>query len=382
MSSLEEQIRAAYLIERKQQRVATSAHDIPLSFEAITPEWLTAVLCKKHPTARVIDRELGPRDSGTSNRRRIKLRYNEEGEGSCLPKSVFCKASQDLANRLISGHSGGIHCEVTFYNDVRDRLSIEAPRCFLAVYDPISFNSIIVLDDLTGRVEYCSHDTNLSRKLAESQMDLLANVHGKFCDSVELTTTLSGLPTWKQRFDNLASFKLEECCANGFRNSESFIPKRLFDQAERIWPATLASVDKHQLLPQTLNHGDVHLKNWYITPNGMGLGDWQVACRGHWSRDVAYTISTALPVEDRRNAEKTLLQHYLERLHTAGGTAIAFDDAWRNYRQQLFSALALWTLTLTPSAEMPDMQPKDTTIEFIKRIAHAIDDLEALDSFG
>jgi hypothetical protein len=30
---------------------------------------------------------------------------------------------------------------------------------------------------------------------------------------------------------------------------------------------------------------------------------------------------------------------------------------------------------------MPDMQPRDVTLEFILRIATAIDDLESLDSF-
>jgi hypothetical protein len=139
------------------------------------------------------------------------------------------------------------------------------------------------------------------------------------------------------------------------------------------------SVERHRSLPQTLLHADVHLKNWYIAANGeMGLGDWQNVCRGHWGRDVAYAMATALSVEDRRRWEEDLLKYYLESLRQAGGPAVAFDSAWDTYRLQLFAALAYWTVTLVPNPEMPDMQPEETSRAFIRRIATAIDDLGAL----
>lgn len=39
--------------------------------------------------------------SGTSNRRRIFMTWNEAGQKAGLPKSVFCKGSADLINRLV-----------------------------------------------------------------------------------------------------------------------------------------------------------------------------------------------------------------------------------------------------------------------------------------
>ncbi|MET0660717.1 MAG: aminoglycoside phosphotransferase family protein, partial [Steroidobacteraceae bacterium] len=98
----------------------------------------------------------------------------------------------------------------------------------------------------------------------------------------------------------------------------------------------------------------------------------------NWSRDLSYTISTALTVEDRRRWERALLDVYAEELRRAGGPALDRDEVWRLYRQQLFTALAWWTVTLTPSPELPDMQPQHTAVEFIRRIATAIDDLDAL----
>ena len=71
----------------------------------------------------------------------------------------------------------------------------------------------------------------------------------------------------------------------------------------------------HQSEPNVFLHSDVHIGNWYQSGLGrMGLCDWQCPSRGHWSRDVAYAISAALTVENRRSWERDLLARYLERL--------------------------------------------------------------------
>ena len=89
-----------------------------------------------------------------------------------------------------------------------------------------------------------------------------------------------------------------------------------------------------------LCHDDVHLKNWYVAGNGeMGLSDWQDVSRGHWARDVAYAVSTALTVEDRRAWEQDLIKYYLEELRASGGPQVGFDEAWKVYRRQLITAL-------------------------------------------
>lgn len=383
MPDLASQITQAYREDERTRPVAVTADQLPISYETITPEWLTAILCGNHPGAAVTAFKLDAPDSGTANRRRIFLSYNAAGQAAGLPKSIFCKATHALENRLMLGHSGGIHCEVTFYNKARPLVDIEAPRALFAAYDPVSFNSMVVLEDIGNDVDFCSHTTPVDRGRAESQIALLAKLHGRFYQSPLLDNELGSLYTWHQRFYNLERFNLRECCENGFAEAEQLIPPRLFARHAEIWPRTIDSVEAHKTLPHTLNHGDVHLKNWYIRHDGtMGLGDWQVTCKGHWSRDLAYTVSTALAIDDRRAWEQDLIRLYLDLMEAEGVPKIPFEDAFRLYRQQLLAALAWWTLTLTPSKQMPDMQPRDTTLEFIKRFTHAMDDLDSLDSFS
>ena len=67
--------------------------------------------------------------------------------------------------------------------------------------------------------------------------------------------------------------------------------------------------------PQTLLHGDPHIGNTYVTPDGeVGFLDWQMARRGNWSLDVGYFLQGALTVEDRRQHERALLEEYRDAL--------------------------------------------------------------------
>ncbi|MGH8598198.1 MAG: phosphotransferase [Gammaproteobacteria bacterium] len=372
---------AARLAEEARDRpVPSTAADIPLNYDVITPRWLSAILCANHPGAEVIHHRLSAPDEGTSSRRRIILEYNETGQRAGLPTSVFCKSTHTLTSRLRLALVGFITAEVNFYRHMRHLFNIEAPRCLFANVNEHTFNSIIVLHDLTGSAKFCRHDEPMTRARAASQLRLLAKLHARYYASPALATQFPFLRTWDELFTFTAEAGYRRICLRGFRMAEAVIPPRLFAREEEIWPATMASVQRHAELPQTIIHSDVHLKNWYLAANGeMGLNDWQCVCRGHWSRDLAYCISTALTIDDRRKWEGDLIAYYLECLSAAGGPAIPVDFAWQHYREQLFGALAWWTGTLGQPPDKPGMQPRDSSLEFIARIATALDDHEALD---
>jgi phosphotransferase family enzyme len=377
-----EEITAEYEKERSHRSTLVSTDVLPLAYEEITPAWMTSALAKHFPGAEVAALRFSAPDEGTSSRRRIFLEW-KPGTRHALPKSVFCKGTLRLDNRYIIGLNGGIEAEVTFYNAVRPTLPIVAPEAYFAAFHPRSLNSIIVMRDIGEEVRFRLPDQPLTKQLAESEMRLLGTLHGRFYESPELTTTLSPWRLWEDYFTiTVEKAGFGPACARGVDMAEHVIPPRLFHRAAEIWPATLRCVDDHRRLPRMLIHSDVHLKNWFVAANGeMGLNDWQCSSKGNWSRDLAYAISTALTIEDRRAWEKDLLRYYLDRLHAAGGAKVGFDEAWSLYRQQLFAALAWWTGTLGQPPEAPKMQPPETSITFIERMAHAIDDLDALDAF-
>ena len=383
MPNMGKKVAIAYRKEQEQPIIPVEASDLPSSYEVITSEWLTKILCHDAPGAKVLSFTLGDVDNGTSNRRKIAVEYNDEGNSAGLPSRLFCKASHDLAIRLGLGHTGALFSEIYFYDRLRPQLNIEAPDCYYANLDTETFNSMIILGDISDEVEsFCTHETQMSRVRAESQIRLLAKLHGHFHEGNEAYKELSPLPTWYDFFQKAVRFGLREGSSQGFMDAQGVIPDSLYRRFEEIWPATLKSIEENNGLPNTLTHNDVHLKNWYVMPGDrMGLSDWQCSGIGHWGRDLAYTVSTALTVENRRAWEEDLIRYYIEQLSAEGVAGVTFDDAWKHYRKQLMTSLTWWTITYRPIAGMPDMQPEDVTLEFIRRISTAMDDLGTLDLF-
>ncbi len=376
-----EMLKARYDAELAAHPVPIERDDIPLGYESITSAWLTRVLCADHPGAEVVSHVLGPDDEGTSSRRRIHLEYNAAGRDAGLPASVFCKSTHTLKSRFQLALNGFVEGEVSFYRYLRPVLGIEAPRCLFVNFDPHTYNSIIILEDMDDEVTFCRHDQPMDRARAESQVRLLAKMHSVH-HGAAAATQFPFLRTWEETFTATAENGFEEAGARGFAMAREVIPPRLFAREAHVWPATVASAERHRALPHSVIHSDVHLKNWYITARGeMGLNDWQCVCRGHWGRDLAYCISTALEPDDRRAWERDLVALYIDELAGHGVAPIAFDDAWMHYRQQLFGALLWWTGTLGQPPNAPEMQPRDSCLQFIGRMAVAIDDLDALDAF-
>jgi thiamine kinase-like enzyme len=365
------------------ERQVTRRDEVPGSYAAITDEWLTDVLCREYPGSAVVGHSFDERDDGSSNRRRIMVEYNQAGRDAGLPDTVFCKAAETLNNRLVLGLSRAAQIEADFYNRVRGRLDIEAPQGLHADFDPENFASMVMLRDLRGHAEFCDDRTFITRELAEQQIRTLANLHSRFYQSPELGTQSLPFITWPKWWERMmaASPDFEACCDRAFGDSEDIMPARLFVRRAEIWPATVRSVEQHNSLPRTLIHCDVHLKNWYIASSGkMGLSDWQITSVGHWSRDLIYTMTTALTIENRRAWEKDLVELYLDLMEERGVPREPIDQVWNALRQQLMTALAFWTITLRPAEGMPDMQPLRTTREFLNRLLFAIDDHAALDA--
>jgi hypothetical protein len=368
--------------EQKRQSVARTIDDLPTSFELISDEWLTNTLCRKVAGAEVTSHSLDAADEGTSNRRRIFLKYNDVGQKSGLPASVFCKATQSLQSRFILGLNDVAEAEVTFYNHVRSLLDIEAPIGIFANIDRESLNSIVILEDMRGYADFCDDKTEITLARAKSQMRLLARLHGKFQDNPALLPVLERFQTFVEFYDKTeAAVGWNACQRRGLQAARHLLPAKLAARVDDIGGLTERAFLRHANLPVTLLHSDVHLKNWYVAANGeMGLMDWQVLTRGNGIRDLAYAIATALTIENRRIWEMDLIRYYLERFKEETGAAPSFDAALTLYRQQLFCALAMWTTTLAPPEGAPAMQPPETALRFIDRMVHAIDDLEAWDA--
>lgn len=376
-----DRIRARYDEDRASAREPKTIDDIPFSYELIGTDWMTAVMCRNTPGARVTKVTLGEDDSGTAERRAIYLEYNDVGTAAGLPTALFCKASQSVLHRINLGLSGAAYSEVTFYNELQPRFVGDVPTPVFANFDPENFSSIIILLNMEHEVEFCRHWTPIDQTRIRSQLDLISSYHARFLEDPAINVDTLPLSTWADFYSAVEAYGHEAASNQGFLEAKDVIPPRLYARFKEVWPAQKWANDLHDRLPATLIHGDCHLKQWYIrkSTGTMGLADWQCASFGHWSRDLAYMTATSLTVEDRRAWEKDLVAEYIEMMKSKGADMPSFDETFLRYRQGMVGALSWWTGTLCPTKDQPEFQPRDTTLEFIKRLSHAIDDLDALD---
>ncbi|MBU3064441.1 aminoglycoside phosphotransferase family protein [Nocardia sp. NEAU-G5] len=362
---------------------ARSLDDVPVSGERLTPEWLTAVLCRNVPGAQVLSFETSNGSSGTSTRVAIRVEYNEAGAAAGLPRELFAKTTTAFSQRILLGGGKMINGETQFFKDFRPRVTMEAPIGYWGASDPSSWRSIALMEDIaaTRDAVFSEPTAQIARDQMEDLVRNLARLHGTFWEdpAIEaLNTPAYMLGVY------LAAIDMKKRCEVGLRRAAEVVPEALQGQADRLWAGVeraiaIATDD----MPATLLHGDPHIGQTYRTRDGrMGYVDWQVVMRGGWAHDFAYTINSGCEPEDRRAWDRELLQAYLDELAQAGGKAPSFDDAWLLYRQQSMFAYAAWAFTIGRAAYQPKMQSNETCLALLKRITTAIDDHDSLDALG
>jgi hypothetical protein len=373
-----------YLWEKATHCKAVEASDVPGSACAITPEWLTAVLCKSVPGAKVLGCTLTGGSSGTSERQGLALTLNEAARQGGLPERLFTKCTKSYRQRLTLGLVGIIDGEVGFYPQIRPQLDIEAPSGYYTCIDRSSWRSMILMEDIAHakQAKFISTETYISKEMMEDLLSNMANWHGRFWNSPQFSQQLNWMRTPADWLNAISRFIAhDDRCRLGIKMSEAVIPPELLGHTGELSKAMLDCLEMARQGPQTFLHGDPHVGQTYITNQGkMGYGDWQIVMRGSWAYDYAYALTSALTVKDRREWERDLLRFYLDRLGQAGGEPPPFEDAWLHYRRNAIYGYFCWLSTIAGSAKgtTPDMQPRQVSLDIIHRTANAIRDLDSL----
>src|SRR3546814_21042 len=138
-------------------------------------------------------------------------------------------------------------------------------------------------------------------------LDTLARLHARYWQSPRFGSDLAFLETHVE--GPLARFMHEQVplAIQHEIDNENFkreMVQRLRTTGDELRQG-VAKLHRHQqTLPHTLLHGDTHLGNIYLLPDGRaGLLDWQLVVSGHHMNDVNYIVTTALSIGDRRHHE-------------------------------------------------------------------------------
>jgi Ecdysteroid kinase-like family len=356
--------------------------EVPHSTQALTPEYLTHVMCRDHPGAKVTGIELGVASSGSGNRCAFTVSYNAAGDAAGLQKHLFHKYSSDFFVRLHLRRLDIDRNEHSFYSIIRPELDIETPRAYRSAFDERSCRLSIIMDDIvaTQGVRFFEVATPITRADLEGMLVILADTHATFWNSPRLHSEFTWLMDPKRYAQKLIEgMDMRELTRLGFERAQRVIPAGMKGRVDDVWEAFMKSMDMNAVGELTYVIGDPHLRNFYRKPDGkIGFCDWQVTMKSGWCHDFAYTMLTSLPIASRRAWEKELLRFYLDRVKAKGGNPPAFEEAWGIYRRQTMYTFVGWLITIGFGALQPSMQPDSESLAIIERAAAAAEDLDTL----
>jgi hypothetical protein len=330
--------------------------------------WLSAMLQFRWPGTVVKEAVVVEQIVTMATKVRLALRLDDRCETA---PTRICVKGVLLSTGAVAASS---ITETMFYRDVADALDVRVPHCIHAGLNAAGSNGVIVMEDLVAAgARFCSALEPCSAEQVARGLDELAMLHVAGREG----TSLYAVPfasRFLERITGAPIMPVDVLQSLLHDPRGDVLPPKLRDAAvlQRALEG-LAVLVRGQ--PSCLIHGDAHAGNVYVDANGdIGLVDWQVLQKGHWSQDVAYHVAALLTPEERRRHERELLDRYLTTIRSLGGAPVDREDAWRCYRASMIYAFYLWAMTRKVDPLV--------TYEFVRRLGFAVDDLDSYTLVG
>jgi hypothetical protein len=322
------------------------AFPLPITVEEVTAEWLTAALRTRAPDVIVLKAELVDGNFGTCSKLRYRLELDGAGKAAGIPELVIVKGGfEEHARQLAQMHER----EVIGYRDVYPQIPLPHPACFFAEYDAEQRQGIVIMEDLAARgVEFCHASKPQTHEQIARRLSALARFHAVSWASPDLEPggrwghLTEFFPVMQDFVDRVLTPDAWQQFVNSPRGAAS--SRKFHDHG---WIVECMEKLKRYCttLPHAVLHGDIHLGNLYVEPDGTpGFLD-TLASKGPPMLEVSYHISASIDAADRRQSEGALVQHYLDEADRAGAPVPSFSEAMRQYAIFLLYGHFIWTTT-------------------------------------
>lgn len=297
---------------------------IPRVAEDLTAEWLSEVLGREITGVAVEPMGVGVGLVGSLFRLRLT--------GESGPATIVAKLSAPTdEGRFVATVINMYGREVGFYSGLADRVTIAHPACFHAAHDPQTQDSVLLLEDVSGRGVMLDSLTGISVEDAGPAVRTLARHHAAFWDDPSLAEYPFLLRLADEPYPSAVAFAYEAAWPTALEYLGDRITPvvRAFGDA---YPGRIAALyEKLCDGPQVLAHADWRLDNLFLAPDGEVIAiDWQLIDRSVGPRDLAYFVTQGIEVDDPAGYER-LFDLYVAELGTHG-VAVDRDWAWEMYR--------------------------------------------------
>lgn len=344
--------------------------EIPQTFDALTPEWLTAMLAANGFTgasvAKVVCEPLGEGEGFVGRIGRLHLTF--DGDPGGAPRSVVAKLpTQVQENRAVGEMLGAYEREILFYRELAPHVGYRTARVYHAEMDEnpgsrygpaiVRFVDRLPFWWIRLLMAFFAWAAGKSRRrylllledLAPARLgDQVAGRTAAQCEPIVRSIARCQAGLWRDarlrdRYWVAQPELALRIAHQTFRGSRRAFEERFAAQLRAEDRETLDWLDRHAIAlsralfeqaPATLMHGDFRLDNLFFDDGPEPLVvDWQGVGRAPGVHDLAYFLSGTLPPETQREAELALVRAYHDALVECGVADYPFDACLRDYRR-------------------------------------------------
>mgnify|MGYP001208902060 CR=1 FL=1 len=303
---------------------------IPLTFNEITPRWLSEVLDANVTSFE--SEKIGEGVGLMGDIYRVELNYaSNESE---MPPSVVVKLPSSFEENRQQGIALGMfEAEVKFYDELGEATGTGLPNIHFASINSGTAEFVIVMEDLCN-LTMVDQAAGMSQRQALAAVRVLAKIHAAWWGKVQ-TDELEWIPSMVGPRIEYVDQILPQIYPVFAQTFESGLPEggaeltQLFSQSYLKLNKALA-----ERAPWTLAHQDYRVENMLFgdaSNDEVVVIDWQGIGRGPGVYDLAYLIGGSMDTELRRMHERDLVDTYHAELLAEGVNDYSAEAAWEDY---------------------------------------------------
>ena len=308
---------------------------------------------------------------------RCHLSYSDDT--AAMPASVIVKFHSSHPETVQTARRLRLYArEYAFYRDIAHQVPLRSPALLYGDFDESDHRFALVLEDLVGMTTVDQVD-GASAAQAKTALREIARMHGAYWNRVDQPPVAGLHESASPERARLVQQVYQASLSPAFERLGSLFPEPMRRLAEAYGRGLVEHTDAVAAGPLTFSHGDFRLDNMFFGADGsddFAVVDWQVCGVRSGLYDVAYFLSSSVPVEIRRQIEADAVAEYHGALMSTGVNDFTLEDCWRSYRQNMLGCFQ--TLIIAGGQlDLSSQRSRQLAEAFITRTLTAIDDLDA-----
>ena len=309
----------------------------------------------------------------------LRCHLSYRGDAASVPASVIVKLHSAHAETVQTARRLQLYGrEYSFYRQMAPNVPLRSPDLIYGDFDDGDHRFVLVLQDLRGMATVDQID-GASAEQAMSAVRAIARMHGRYWNRVDQPPVSGFHDARTPERHRLVQHVYQASLPAAFERLGSLFPEPMRRLAEAYGHRIVEHIGAVVAGPLTFCHGDFRLDNMFFGPDDsddFAVVDWQVCGVRSGPYDVAYFLSSSVPVDGRREIEAEAVAEYHRVLLSMGVGNFTLEQCWHSYRQNMlgcFQTLVIAGGQLDLSAE----RSRQLAEAFVTRTLTAIDDLNA-----